>query len=167
LNNTTGSPYGRVNLAIKNSYSAIKSRYNNIVYSTLTIYNYNNRSSISNTTASYLSENGIYINGNMVTAIIHSDNPGKYYLYHYGLLNVPSYLKKEFMAGNISIINVIFNVKSGVDVSGDETAGELATPVVEKISSKDLNHALITGNGAISYETSQETAKAAFAFGLI
>lgn len=167
INNTTGSPFGRVSSAIQNSYQAIKTPYTNIVYSTFTINNYSNSGSLVNATAFYLSENGIYINNYMASAAIHSNDPGKYYLYHYGLLNVPSYLKKEYMAGDIGIINVIFTVKSGTDIVGGKTAGELATPAVENVAGKDLNHALITGNGAISYETSKETAKAGFAFGLI
>ncbi len=84
-----------------------------------------------------------------------------------GIVNAPASLKSEYTAKNLTLVYITFNVASGKSVSDGKTASEIAFPSVNKLTESTFGNAYVTGNGAIAYETSQATAKAGFAFGLI
>ena len=110
---------------------------------------------------------GFNVTPSIIISVHSGYNPGLYYVEHYGTSGVPSFISSQYTAKNITLVYVSFNVKSGQDVSGGKTASEIAFPAVNSLARKDFGNAITTGNGAIAYETSQETAKAGFAFGLI
>jgi len=114
-----------------------------------------------------LKSKGFNITPAMIISVHSGSNPGLYYVEHYGTSGVPSFISSRYMAKNITLVYVSFNVKSGQDVSNGKTASEIAFPKVNSLAKKDFGNAITTGNGAIAYETAQETAKAGFAFGLI
>lgn len=115
----------------------------------------------------YLNSTGYNITPAMIISVHSGYNPGLYYVTHYGTSGVPSFISSEYSAKNITLVYVSFNVMAGQDVSNGKTASEIAFPAVNSLAEKDFGNAITTGNGAIAYETSQETAKAGFAFGLI
>ncbi|WMT50555.1 MAG: MMPL family transporter [Ferroplasma sp.] len=115
----------------------------------------------------YLNSTGYNITPAMILSVHSGYNPGLYYVTHYGTSGVPSFIYSEYSAKNITLVYLSFSVRAGKDVSSGKTASEIAFPAVNSLAKKDFGNAITTGNGAIAYETSQETAKAGFAFGLI
>ncbi|WP_298275944.1 MMPL family transporter [Ferroplasma sp.] len=115
----------------------------------------------------YLNSTGYNITPAMILSVHSGYNPGLYYVTHYGTSGVPSFIYSEYSAKNITLVYISFSVRAGKDVSSGKTASEIAFPAVNSLGKKDFGNAITTGNGAIAYETSQETAKAGFAFGLI
>ncbi|SMD30814.1 MMPL family transporter [Picrophilus oshimae] len=161
--NSTGSPYNRVESSI--GRSIVMDLFNATAFKYLNITDYNNKSSIINATSYMLNYSGLsyYI----INSVVSSSNPGIFYVTHYGIYNAPSFISSAYVAGNISLIYIDFDTPAGMDVMGSYTASELAFPAVNNLAMKTFKNAIVTGNGAISYETNKETQKAGFAFGLI
>lgn len=138
--------------------------YSNRIYINQTLERYNGNAT---KTSEYLNSTGYNITPAIIISIHSGYNPGLYYVSHYGTSGVPSFISSGYSAKNITLVYVLFNVRAGQDVSNGKTASEIAFPAVNSMAKKDFGNAITTGNGAIAYETSQETAKAGFAFGLI
>ncbi|WP_287961103.1 MMPL family transporter [Acidiplasma sp.] len=134
------------------------------IYINQTLKNYNGNATQA---AGYLKSKGYNISPAMIISVNSSVNPGLYYVEHYGTAGAPSFIYSRYSAKNITLIYVSFNVTAGHDVANGKTASEIAFPAVNSLAKKDFGSAIVTGNGAIAYETSQQTAKAGFAFGLI
>lgn len=165
ITNATGTPYERVETAIARSYS--RSFYNNVAFNYLNISDYADENQIAKAEQSLFHLYGIQVSADVIVSVISSSNPGYYYVENYGLLGIPTFLSSAYMAKNISLVYVEFNTPSGKIIRNDETASELAYPAVNSLAESQFGYALITGNGAIAYETNAETQKAAFTFGLI
>jgi RND superfamily putative drug exporter len=165
------------NLHIKN-FSSTYSEYSSYAQYINSVFNSSDRTVINATltmfndnateASLYLMEHGYNITPELIIAINSGQNPGLYYVEHYGTEGIPSFLSTIYSAKDVTLIIVTFNVKAGTILSNGETASELAFPSVNSLARQYFGSAaLVTGNGAIAYETSQETARAAFAFGLI
>ena len=134
-------------------------------------YAYDNSTSLSETTAYYINNlTGFYIAWNLVYSIINFSNPGNGYVTHFALLNDPGFLLNQTVSPNhkIFIVSVEFNTPSGYEFKNGSSPAQEFYPTLSKYSTNVYGKdAIVTGNGAIAYQTAQVTAKSGFAFGLI
>lgn len=141
-----------------------------IVHS-MSFMNYTNPESISKATAYYVSGTTPYnVSWELVYSAANYQNPGNTYVRYFGVLDAPSFILAQSVSPDhkIFLVSVDFNVKSGYEYKNGSSPAEIAFPTIQKEANNIYgNRANVTGNGAISYQTSQVTAKSGFAFGLI
>ncbi len=95
---------------------------------------------------------------------------GQNYVREFGLLGLPTFIKTRFVNSNNTafLIFITFNVREGYVSTDGFYPAAAATPVIEKyINYYFGNEGYLTGNGAIYYETQQQTAKSGAFFGAI
>ena len=106
----------------------------------------------------------------MIYSEVNFYNPGVGYVEHFDLLNSPYELISGLVSPNhkIFLITIGFNVKSGFEYKNGSSPSEVDYKSIVSISNEYFGStASITGNGAISYQTSQLTSSSGAAFGLI
>ncbi len=159
-----------INQAVK-SVLMSNSIYAEPVLDYLGLFNFTDNFSISKATSIYISGVvGFNLSAQFVQSVEQSHNPGIYYINHYGLAGVPSFLITNSVSPNhkISIVTVNFNVPSGYSYKNGSSPSQMAYPKILQASSDIFgNSSIVTGTGAIAIQTSQVTAKSGFAFGLI
>ncbi len=121
------------------------------------ILNYSN--AYYNVTSSYLSSvSGNTVTPEFVTSIVNSPNPGNYFVLHYGLLDAPSFILKQYVSPDKStmLINVELNVSDSYRGSGNFYPAQSIVPQVRNVTADSFGqNASLTGTGAISYDTQQ------------
>ncbi len=121
--------------------------------------------------SSYITDlTGYNLTVEMISSILMGGNIGQNYILNYGLTGIPQFISDQYISPDHSsfIINVLFNVPSGYVGSGGFQPASAATPVIQNISNQYFgSNALLTGNGAIAYETQQITAQYGFVFALL
>ena len=134
-------------------------------------YAYGNSTSLSEATAYYISNlTGFHITWNLVYSVINFSNPGNGYVTNFALLDAPGFLVNQTVSPNhkIFIVSVEFNTPSGYEFKNGSSLAQEFYPTLSKYSASLFGKdAIVTGNGAIAYQTAQVTAKSGFAFGLI
>ena len=166
INKTAGSPVQRIQEAIQQS--VVPNPINESIIRHISIFNYTLKYNIASVTAIFISNVSKFpLTPQYVISVISSSNPGLYYIQHFGLYGVPSFINSTYDASNITLVYVYFNTPSGKDISGTQTASELAFPKISSIASKDFSNSIVTGSGAVAYETNQQTSKSGFVFGLL
>lgn len=113
---------------------------------------------------------GFNLTPQMINATLMGGNIGSNYVRNYGLTGIPGFISQQYVSPDHStfLINVVFSVPAGYVGAGGFEPSSAATPVISNLSSTYFgNNALVTGNGAISYETQQITAQYGFVFGLL
>ncbi len=106
----------------------------------------------------------------MINSILLGGNIGLNYVTNYGLTGIPVFLSDQYISPDHSsfIISVLFSVPSGYVGSGGFQPASAATPVIQNLSRQYFGgNALLTGDGAIAYETQQITAQYGFVFALL
>ncbi len=174
IKNSTITGLEAVNISIDQSVNSVlisNFSYVGPVMDYLGLFNFSSNSSISKATSIYISATvGFNLSAQFVQSVEQSQNPGIYYINHYGLAGVPGFLITNSVSPNhkISIVTVNFNVPSGFSYNNGSSPSQIAYPKVLKASTDILgNSSIVTGTGAITVQTSQVTAKSGFAFGLI
>ncbi|GGM77199.1 antibiotic transport-associated protein [Thermogymnomonas acidicola] len=166
LNMTAGMPGQRIEEAV--SISLVKNYINDSLVPELTVFNYTSVRALSEVTSGIISEAyGFNLDWQYIESAVSSSDPGYFFVTHFGLSGIPSFLNSTYDASNITLLYVVFSTPSGKDVQGSETASEAAYSKVNAIVRGYFDNAIVTGNGAIAYETNQQTAKSGFIFGLL
>ena len=164
----------RINLAVEESAFSYFHDNESIFYATMVLKYVNITTfpgSLINNATQFIS--GIskfnFTKDDLLAALMEGDF-GMNYVQNFGLNGVPSFIRESFINSNdsASLIVITFNVPSGyISPSGFYPAAA-ATPVVEKYVHYYFgNSGYLTGNGAIYYQTQQQTSKSGAFFGAI
>lgn len=132
---------------------------------------FDNSTSLSRATANYISNSsGFNISWNLVYSAINYSNPGNGYVTSFALLSAPGSLINQTVSPNhkIFIVSIEFTAPSGFEYKNGSSPAQEFYPRLNSYTDQVFgNNAIVTGNGAIAYQTAQVTAKSGFAFGLI
>ncbi|MGC8655277.1 MAG: MMPL family transporter [Thermoplasmata archaeon] len=164
----------RINLALEESAFSFFHNNESIFYASM-ILKYANITTfpedLLNNTAQFIS--GIskfnFTEDDLLATLMVGDF-GMNYIQNFGLNGIPSFIKERFINSNstASLILVIFNVPEGYISPSGFYPASAATPSVEKYVHYYFgNSGYLTGNGAIYYETQQQTSKSGAFFGAI
>ena len=140
-----------------------------VAHQYLGVLNYSTelKSALSN----YLTDlTGYNLTVEMISSILMGGNIGQNYVLNYGLTGIPEFISDRYISPDHSsfLINVLFSVPSGFVGAGGFQPASAATPAIQNISKQYFgSSALLTGNGAIAFETQQITAQYGFVFALL
>ncbi|MEM3851445.1 MAG: MMPL family transporter [Methanomassiliicoccales archaeon] len=113
---------------------------------------------------------GIHVSPEFVNATVSGENPGKYFVSHYLLEDMPSAIASRFIApgGKTFLVYIVFSVQEGFAGKNDFVPSQAASPVLISLVKQYFGGTgYLTGNGAISYQIQQVTSKAGFVFGVL
>lgn len=142
-------------------YVALATKYLNI-----TNYRYALTAAISEILSS---ATGQKISPEIVLSVIRSQDPGFYYVTHFGLKGVPGFIEQKYVSSDNStqVIYVYFNVSETYRGNSNLYPAQEATPKIREIALKILgNNTLVTGEGAVAYDSQQLSSGSGFVFGL-
>jgi RND superfamily putative drug exporter len=109
---------------------------------------------------------GPWLSPAMVRATLEPGDPGTNYVRLYGWDSLPVYLTSSLVSprGRLFLVEVQFNVSEGYRGTNDFYPAQAATPQVRDLSTRYFGpQAMVTGSGAISYDTqASEGASGAF-----
>ena len=177
LNNSYNYDISPLSNIIKSiNYSAcsniyfIQNPYTYYILKNENITNFQESIILTETESFYLAGKGYSLTWEMIYSEVNFYNPGVGYVEHFDLLNSPYELISGLVSPNhkIFLITIGFNVKSGFEYKNGSSPSEVDYKSIVSISNEYFGStASITGNGAISYQTSQLTSSSGAAFGLI
>ncbi|MEM3675972.1 MAG: MMPL family transporter, partial [Thermoplasmataceae archaeon] len=132
---------------------------------------YTNSTFLSKASSYYITNlTGFPVSWNLVYSDVNFQNPGNGYVLHFALLGAPGFLINQTVSPNhnIFIYLVEFSTPSGFQFKNGSSPSQEFYPELNAIAESVFgNGAIVTGNGAIAYQTAQLTAKSGFAFGLL
>ena len=165
------TPFAAVEASV---YSSASSAYGNL-FLTNQILNYTNLLNYSTALPSFVAalidgNTGFDISGLMVISDLHSSDPGHYYITKFGLADAPKSLMNAFVDKNSTafIVTIDFNSPVNYIYKNGSSPSQSATPKIVSLA-KELfgSNAVVTGEGAIAYQTQQVTSSAGIAFAFI
>lgn len=109
------------------------------------------------------------ISEKLIISILSSDNPGFYYVSHFGLSGAPGFLLQRYVSkdNTTQIVLINFNVSESFRGKNNFYPAQQATPIIRQIASKYFgSNALVTGQGAVAYDSQQLSSSSGFVFGL-
>ena len=176
LNGSTNSsnklkPQQLIEYAINSSvqYLNIDPPLVNLVLKCLSIENYSR--SIFVFSSQYISQIiRVNIWPDLLTSVMESSTPPSFYVKNYGLYGVPKFISSRFIDPNSTafIVTVNFNSPLSYTYRNGSGPSEIATPALCTIASQTFGkNAVVTGEGAIEFQTQQVTSKAGIAFAFI
>ncbi len=104
----------------------------------------------------------------VIQVIFAGGNPGLTYVEQYGLLGAPSFITQSYISPNNStfLVNINFNVDDKYRGANNFYPSQNATSEVRALAVKYFgNNALVTGQGAVAYDTQSLTSSSGFVFG--
>ena len=113
---------------------------------------------------------GFSLKTSIINSVVESSNPGIYYVTHYGLSGIPSYIASQYIAknGSLFLVNINFNQSTDELTSGGSSISQNAYPEINKIATTFFgNSGQVTGEGAIAYQTQQVTSGSGIVFAFI
>ena len=134
------------------------------------ITNFNEICAMSKSESDYLSQKGYSLTWQIIYSEVNFTDAGDGYVEHFGLVNAPFDLISDLVSPNhkIFLITIEFNVKSGFEYKNGSSPSEVDYKTINSLAKNYFGSAAeVTGNGAISYQTSQLTSSSGAAFGLI
>lgn len=121
-----------------------------------------------NVTSKYLSSvSGNSLSPQFVESVVNSPNPGHYYVTHYGLLDAPSFILKQYVSPDMStmLISVELNVSDSYRGSGNFYPAQSIVPQVRNLTVESFDSSgSVTGTGAVSYDTQQSQSNSFLGF---
>jgi len=159
--NTTLSALQRVNFA---TLEAARSYYGEKYYvvSTLNITNYKDAESLLVSKAL-----GGFVSPQLVQAISRKGDTGYNYVKMFSLLGAPSFVLQRYLSSDntTQIVFVYFNVSEEYRGKNNFYPAQAATPLIRSLLQKYFgSDAYLTGEGALAYDTQQQTKKAGIVF---
>ncbi len=115
-------------------------------------------------------EYGFKITKLMVAAVIHSTEPGYYYVSRFGLNGATRSMLNGLVDKNSNayIILINFNSPANYIEKNGSSPSQAATPAIETLTLSYFGkNGTVTGDGAISYQTQKVTSSAGIAFAFI
>jgi RND superfamily putative drug exporter len=112
---------------------------------------------------------GQNINSELIHSIISSNDPGLYYVKHFGLLGVPGFILQRYVSNDntTQVIYVYFNVTESFRGPNNPYPSQDTTPVIRELAKQYLGtNSLVTGQGAIAYDSQQLASGSGYVFGL-
>ncbi len=164
----------RVNLAVEESAFEYFRGNNSLFYSSMVLKYVNITSfpvSLVNNATQFIS--GVFkfnITADELLAALMNGDYGLNYVNNFGLSGIPSFIKDSFIDSNdtASLILITFNAPQGYISQNGSYPAAAATPLIEKYVHDSFgNNGYLTGNGAIYYQTQQQTSKSGAFFGAI
>ena len=165
------TPFAAVEASV---YSSAVSAYGNLsltdqILNYTTLLNY--RPALPNFVADLIDKNTSFdITGPMVISDLHSSDPGYYYITKFGLEDAPQSLMNTFVDKNSTafIVTIDFNSPVNYIYKNGSSPSQSATPKIISLAQEFFgSNAVVTGEGAIAYQTQQVTSSAGIAFALI
>lgn len=122
--------------------------------------------------SSYLTAySGFQISNELVeSSLVAGNNASNFYVSKYGLLDVPSFIRQDYISGDNStyVINVSFNVSESYRGSNDFYPAQNATSKIENLAKEYFGNSVrVTGMGAVSADIAHASASGSFAFIII
>lgn len=138
------------------------------VLSDMNVTNYSSRPL--NLTAELIQQfSNLSVHPGIIKAVIQGQDPGQSYVINEGLINMPSFLKEQFVSpnGDLSLIYIYFNVSSNYRGIGGFYPAQNATPAIRSLVYEYFGSAgELTGTGAITFDTQQEESGSGIIFAL-
>ena len=104
----------------------------------------------------------------VIQAILSGGDPGLTYVKQFGLLDAPSFITQNYInpSNNTFLVSVNFNVDDSYRGSNNFYPAQNATSTIRSLAMKYFgNNILVTGQGAIAYDTQSLTSSSGFVFG--
>ena len=129
----------------------------------------NYQTSILPVTAQVISQfSGIPTPAQIVQAILAGGDPGLTYIEEFGLSSAPSFITQSYISPNNStfLVTINFNVDDNYRGANNFYPAQNATSTIRALAVNYFgNNELVTGQGAIAYDTQALTASSGFVFG--
>jgi RND superfamily putative drug exporter len=172
INNAQESAIERIQNATAQAAIASFGKTNPLVFSIVQTSNYNvtnYMSSLNSTVAGLISKySGIPVTVQVLDAVLSgAQDPGKYYVSNFGLLDAPSFLTGSSLSPDNStfIVTINLNVTENYRGSNNFYPAANATSDIRKYAQQYFgNNALVTGQGAVSYDTQNLSSSSGFVF---
>jgi putative drug exporter of the RND superfamily len=104
----------------------------------------------------------------VLKAVLSGSDPGKTYVTEYGLLNAPSFITQNYISPNNDtfLVTINFNVDDSYRGNNNFYPAQNATSTIRALATKYFGEgALVTGQGAIAYDTQSLTSSSGYVFG--
>jgi RND superfamily putative drug exporter len=127
-------------------------------------------SHLNSTVASLLTRySGHEITTEVLESILNGgSDPGTYYVMKYGLLDAPSFVTQDSVSSDNStyLVTVYFNVTESYRGPGNFYPAQNATYTLRTLAEKYFgSNALVTGQGAVAYDTQSLSSSSSYVFG--
>jgi len=103
----------------------------------------------------------------LLQAVLMGGDPGTNFVEHFGLLDAPAYIMDTYISSDNStmLISATFSVSESYRGSNNSYPAQQATPTARALANKYFNNSLVTGQGALAYDTQALTSNSGFVFG--
>lgn len=103
----------------------------------------------------------------LLQAILSGGDPGTNFVEHFGLLDAPAFIVSPNISPDNStmIVSVTFSVIESYRGPNNSYPAQQATPTIRSLASKYFGNSLVTGQGALAYDTQSLTSNSGFVFG--
>ena len=169
--NQSQSGISLINSAVNNSVYLLfnETPYATSITSYLNVENYTNGT---DNVVGYIFKTitGVTLNNDTIKSVVESTNPGLFYVTHYGLSGIPSFIASQYIAknGTLFLVDINFNQSTNELTSGGSSVSQIAFPQINRIVGTFFgNSGQVTGAGAIAYQTQQVTSASGIVFAFI
>jgi RND superfamily putative drug exporter len=103
----------------------------------------------------------------LIWSVVEPGDPGVNYVLAYGVTGAPSFILQQYVNSNstVYLVRIYFSVPSGYVGKGGTTPAETATPKIRALAERYFgSQALLTGDGAVAYDTQKATANSGIVF---